>query len=236
MYPLLQAYDSVALKADVELGGMDQKFNLLTARHVQQLVGQAPEVAILMPLVPGLDGVQKMSKSLGNHVAIESPPEEMFGRLMSVPDELIVDYHQLAAGADAAFARQRREDLAAGRIHPRQAKAEMARAVVALYHGADAARAAEERFDAVYARRQLPEDMPEFSPAPERRTADGVRWVHLLVDGGLAPTAAEARRLLSSGAVEVDGRRVGADEAFFRGPDGSVVRVGRHRFARIRMP
>jgi tyrosyl-tRNA synthetase len=236
LYPLLQGYDSVALRADVELGGLDQKFNLLTARHLQQLMGQAPEVAVLMPILPGLDGVQKMSKSLDNHVPMEAPPEEMFGLLMRVPDELILTYHRLAAGREASFIARRERELAEGTIHPRQAKAEMARDVVTLYHGAEAAQRAEAHFDAVYARRELPESMPEFRLAPGRMTEEGVRYVHLLTDSGLVPSAAEARRLLASGAVEVDGQRVPPEAVFFTPQDGAVIRVGRHRFARLRVP
>jgi tyrosyl-tRNA synthetase len=235
LYPLMQGYDSVALECDVELGGMDQKFNLVAARHVQREWGQTPEVALLMPLLVGLDGVEKMSKSLGNDVPIDLPPDEMFGRLMSVGDDLIVPYLELAAGADPATVADTARGLAAGSLHPRLAKARMAQAVVAVYWGEEAATRAAETFDARFRRRDLTGDLPEVL-VPPALVADGqVKVVRLLVVAGLAASAAEARRLLAQGAVEIDGERPRGADAVWTARDGGVVRVGRYRFARLRL-
>lgn len=236
-YPLMQGYDSVALNSDVELGGMDQKFNLIAARHVQREWGQTPEVAILLPLLVGLDGVEKMSKSLGNDVAIDLEPEEMFGRLMSVSDALILPYLELAAGADPSTVARTRAGLEDGSMHPRMAKAEMARQVVAVYWGAEPAARAAEAFDQRFARRDLSGELPEVRvPAPLLADGGAVRVVRLLVDTGLAPSAAEARRLIAAGAVELDDERPRAADAVWTPRDGAVARVGRHRFARLRLP
>jgi tyrosyl-tRNA synthetase len=235
LYPLMQGYDSVALGADVELGGMDQKFNLVAARHVQREWGQTPEVALLMPLLVGLDGVEKMSKSLGNDVPIDLPPDEMFGRLMSVPDELIVPYLELAAGAPPAEVERVRRGLGSATLHPRLAKAAMARAVVAVYWGDERAAEAAEMFDARFARRDLSGDLPEIQLPAALAATGAVRVVRLLVDTGLAPSAAEARRLMASGAVAIDDERPRTADAEWRPRDGAVVRVGRHRFARLRL-
>lgn len=236
-YPLMQGYDSIALVSDVEIGGMDQKFNLLAARHVQREWGQTPEVAVLMPLLVGLDGVEKMSKSLGNDVSIDLEPEEMFGRLMSVSDELIVPYLELAASAPPDAVERTRRGLSESTLHPRLAKAEMARQVVAVYWGAEAASRAADAFDARFARRDLSGDLPEVTvPAELLREGDEVRVVRLLVDTGLAPSAAEARRLIGAGAVSLDEERPRQADAVWSAKDGTVVRVGRHRFARLRLP
>ncbi len=234
-YPLMQGYDSVALEADVEIGGMDQKFNLIAARHIQREWGQTAEVAVLMPLLVGLDGVEKMSKSLGNDVAVDLPPEEMFGRLMSVTDEMIVPYLELAAGAPPETVTRLAAGLADGTIHPRLAKAEMARAVVRVYWGADSATRAAEAFDARFSRRDLTGDLPEVALPASMRGLGRVRVVRLLVEVGLAPSAAEARRLIAAGAVELDDERPRDAEAEWTPRDGAVVRVGRHRFARMRV-
>jgi len=235
LYPLMQGYDSVALEADVELGGMDQKFNLLAARHVQREWGQTPEIALLMPLLVGLDGVDKMSKSMGNDVPIDLPPEEMFGRLMSVADPLIVPYLELAAGAPPDAVARVREGLERGLVHPRLAKAQMARAVVDVYWGEAAALRAADAFDARFARRDLSGDLPETVVPAALWQAGPVRVVRLLVETGLCASAAEARRLLADGAVEIDGERPRQADAVWAAKNGAVVRVGRHRFARLRL-
>jgi tyrosyl-tRNA synthetase len=234
LYPLMQAYDSVALRADVELGGIDQKFNLMAARQVQREYGQPPEVALLMPLLVGLDGREKMSKSLGNDIPIHLPPDEMYGRLMSVPDSLIVPYLELAAGATPPEVEKVRRGLKDGSLHPMQAKAHMARAITAAFWGDDEARRAEERFDALFRRRDLSTQLPE-AHIPADLVEDGqVRVVALLTRLGMAPSAAEARRLLRQGAVRLgEERPLGAD-ARWTVQDGAVLRVGRHRFVRLR--
>lgn len=234
-YPLMQAYDSVALEADVELGGTDQKFNLLVARDVQREYGQEPEVALLMPLLVGTDGVEKMSKSLGNYIGLTDPPGEMYGKTMSIPDPLIVPYLELLTDMPEAEIERIRQAMASGDLNPRDAKMMLARLLVAQYHGEAAAREAEERFVQVFQRRELPEDIPEVRLEPEMVRSGAARVVDLLVAAGLVESRSEARRMVRQGAVSVDGRRIDDEQAAVAVSDGSVVRVGRRRFARLRL-
>ena len=202
-YPLMQGYDSVMLKADVELGGTDQKFNLLVGRDLQRAYGQEPQVVITMPLLEGTDGVQKMSKSLGNHIAINEPPGEMFGKLMSIPDTLIVKYFTLLTDADAASLAALERRLAGRAVNPRDAKADLAETVTTIYHGPAPARLAREEFARVFSRRQMPAEMPEIAlRAGPEGTVD---LVSLLVEEGLAKTKNEARRLIGQGGVKLNG-------------------------------
>jgi tyrosyl-tRNA synthetase len=220
-YALMQGYDSVALRADVELGGSDQTFNLMMAREIQREYGQEPEVAVITPIVAGLDGVQKMSKSLGNYVGIDEPPGAMFGKVMSVPDTLILPYFE-------SFTDVPLEAVAAlaGR-DPRNAKALLARTIVAQYHGAEAGERAAEEFERVFARRELPSDIPEVPLSGAARSATDVV-------AALGVSRSEARRLIAQGAVELDGVRLADPNAVPPVRDGSVVRVGKRRFGRIR--
>nr|MBO2508347.1 tyrosine--tRNA ligase [Bacillota bacterium] len=234
-YPLMQAYDSVALEADVELGGTDQKFNLLVARDVQREYGQEPEVALLMPLLVGTDGVEKMSKSLGNYIGLTDPPGEMYGKTMSIPDPLIVPYLELLTDMPEAEIERIRQAMASGDLNPRDAKMMLARLLVTQYHGEAAAREAEERFVQVFQRRELPEDIPEVRLEPEMVRSGAARVVDLLVAAGLVESRSEARRMVRQGAVSVDGRRIDDEQAAVAVSDGSVVRVGRRRFARLRL-
>ena len=235
LYPLMQAYDSVAVQADVELGGTDQTFNLLVGREIQRDYGQEPQVALTMPLLEGLDGVQKMSQSLGNYVGIAESPEEMFGKLMRIPDALIPKYLALCAGTSADETEAVRAGLEDGSVHPAKAKRDMAARVVALYHGSDAARAAEERFDSVHVEHEIPDDLPAV-PLPAGALRDGRVWiVRLLVELGLASSNADARRLIEGGGVRLDGEVV-ADPTAELEPEalaGRVLQVGRRRFARL---
>ena len=203
LYPLMQGYDSVKLTADVELGGTDQKFNLLLGRDLQRAYGQEPQVVITVPLLEGTDGVQKMSKSLGNHIGINEPASEMYGKLMSIPDTLIVKYFTLLTDKDAAGLAQLEQQLAQRSINPRDAKAELAETVTGRYHGAGAARKAREEFTRLFSKRQTPAVMPEVavSAGPE----GAVDIVALLVDQGLAKTRNEARRLIGQGGVKLNG-------------------------------
>jgi tyrosyl-tRNA synthetase len=235
LYPLMQAYDSVAVRADVELGGTDQTFNLLVGRDIQRDYGQEPQVALTMPLLEGLDGVQKMSQSLGNYVGITEPPEEMFGKLMRIPDALIPKYLVLCAGLSSEAAAEVEAGLADGSVHPVKAKRDMARRVVALYHGDDAAAAAEAHFDTVHVEHEIPGDVPEMA-LPEGAVRDGRVWIaRLLVELGLASSNADARRLVEGGGVRIDGEVV-ADAAAELEPAavrGRVVQVGRRRFVKV---
>ena len=235
MYPLLQGYDSVAIEADVELGGTDQLFNLLVGRDLQRDAGQDPQVAMTMPLLEGLDGVQKMSQSLGNYVGITEPADEQFGKLMSIPDGLIVRYLRLAAGLDPAEADAVEAGLAAGTLLPMDQKRRLAREIVDTYHGAGEGAAAEERFDRVHRDRQVPEDVPEV-PIPAEALESGTVWLpRLLVALGRAASNGEARRLVEQGGVRLDGEVVDDPARELRSEDlrGRVLQVGRRWFARL---
>ncbi len=235
LYPLCQAYDSVALQADVELGGTDQKFNLLMGRNLQREFGQPPQVAFLMPLLPGLDGVEKMSKSLGNYIGITEPPEEMYGKVMSIPDDLMPTYFELCTELPEEDVRALVEGLQRGIVHPRDAKRRLAWEIVRLWHGGEAARAAEAAFDRVFARKELPEQIPEVSIREEELVEGRLPVARLVVRAGLAPSHSEARRLLLQGGVSLDGVRLRDPEERVVVRDGMVVRVGKRRFARIRL-
>jgi len=235
LYPLLQAMDSVAVQADVELGGTDQLFNLLVGRDVQREFGQEPQVVLTTPLLEGLDGVQKMSQSLGNYVGITEPPEEMFGKLMSIPDQLIVKYLALCTDVPPEEVRAVEAGLADGSRHPAEEKRRMAREVVALYHDAEAGRAAEGRFNLVFREHEVPPDVPEVAVPPDA-LRDGVVWLpRLLVATGLAGSNSEARRQIEQGGVRLGGEQVRDPSAEFRPEDlrGRVLQVGQRRFVRL---
>jgi len=236
LYPLLQGYDSVAVEADVELGGTDQLFNLLVGRDVQRARGLDPQIALTMPLLEGLDGVQKMSQSLGNYVGVDEPAEEMFGKLMSIPDHLIAKYELLCTDLGPQDHARVLAGLADGSIHPNAEKRRMARVVVDLYHGDGAGAAAEARFDVVHRAHEVPDDVPEAA-LPAEALRDGVLWLpRLLSATGLASSNGEARRLIEQGGVRIDGELAGDPDAELRPVDvlGKVVQVGRRRFLRIR--
>ncbi len=231
LYPLAQAMDSVAIRADVELGGTDQRFNLLMGRHLQRFYGQEPQCLLLMPLLEGTDGVEKMSKSLGNYIALTDPPKEMFGKLMSIPDSLIVRYYRLAAFASEAEAQQLEQELQQGRLHPRDAKAMVARKIVEWYYGREAAERAAEEFDRVFRHRLLPSELPEHCFPGE---VQELPLVDILVTTGLVPSRSEARRQIQQGAVRVDGKQIQDVYARIELSDAHVVAVGKRRVVRIR--
>jgi len=243
LYPLLQGMDSVAIRADVELGGSDQMFNLLVGRDLQREYGQEPQVALTMPLLVGLDGVRAMGQSLGNYVAIAEPPEEMFGKLMSLPDGLIGTYLSLCTDVEPDEVQRIEAGLADGSLPPGEQKRRMGRETVALYHGPGAARAAEERFDVVHKRHEIPPDVEDVEVARAafvREPEPGVEVVYypaLLVELGLATTRSEARRLLEQGGVRRDGEPWRQIEERLTGPVdalvGSIWQVGRRAFARM---
>ncbi len=229
LYPLIQGYDSVAMKADVELGGTDQKFNLLVGRELQKQYGQEPQVVITLPILEGLDGVQKMSKSLGNYIGINDPPEEMFGKLMSISDELMWRYLELLSFRPMNEIQRWREEVAQG-ANPRDVKIRLAEELVERFHGAAAARKAHEAFVARFRHGALPEEIPEVTlPAP----AEGMPIANLLKAAGLTASTSEALRLIKQGAVRIDGSRV-EDRATVL-PVGSehLFQVGKRRFARV---
>lgn len=223
LYPLIQGYDSVALKADLEIGGTDQKFNMLVGRDLQRAFGQPPQVVMTMPLLEGLDGVRKMSKSYGNYVALEDPPEEMFGKLMSVSDALMTRYFELLIGGDSA-------ELAAvrsGALHPMEAKKRLAAMIVAEYHGAQPADRAREYFETKFQRREVPADARVYR-------LDREIWIcELMKQLGFAASTSEARRLVGQGAVRVDGRTITEVNFHFMPGENQVLEVGKRRVARI---
>ena len=229
LYPLMQGYDSVAMKADVELGGTDQKFNLLVGRELQKDYGQEPQCILTMPLLEGLDGINKMSKSLGNYVGIAESPNEIFGKLMSISDQLMWRYIELLSFEPMTTVRAWRERVAGGR-NPREIKVLFAREIVARFHGARAAEQANEEFERRFRHGELPEDMPEVTlEAPE----EGLVIPQLLKQAGLVPSVSEAVRMIEQGGVKLDGERV-SDKALRVARGRKVVaQVGKRRFARI---
>jgi tyrosyl-tRNA synthetase len=235
MYPLLQGYDSVAVEADVELGGTDQLFNLLVGRDLQRDAGQDPQVALTMPLLEGLDGVQKMSQSLGNYVGIAEPADEQYGKLMSMPDGLIIRYLGLTTGLDAAEVDAIGAGMADGSLPAVEAKRRLSREIVDRYHGEGEGAAAEARFDRVHRDRELPRDVPE-TPIPAEALEGGRIWLpRLLVALGRAASNGEARRLVEQGGVRLDGEVVD-DPSREMPPEelrGRVLQVGRRWFARL---
>ena len=224
LYPLMQGYDSVAMKADVELGGTDQKFNLLVGRELQKQYGQEPQCILTMPLLEGLDGKEKMSKSLGNYVGIAEPPQEIFGKLMSISDDLMWRYVELLSFEPPATIAQWKKD------HPREVKARFAKEIVARFHSREAATRAEEDFESRFREGEMPSEMPELRlSAP----TGGIAIVQLLKLANLTPSTSEAQRMIEQGGVKVDGERV-SDKAL-KIPAGRTViaQVGKRKFARI---
>jgi tyrosyl-tRNA synthetase len=223
LYPLVQGYDSVALEADVELGGTDQKFNLLVGRELQRAYGQSPQVVLTMPLLEGTDGVRKMSKSLGNYIALEDPPGEMFGKLMSISDTLMWRYYELLTT----------EDLNAIKaMHPMEAKLNLAYTIVARYHNHTAAANARTEFRQKFREREFPTETAERKVLP----AEPMPLVAVLTKAGLAPSKTEARRLIAQGGVELDGEKVTDGDRILPGEPGREYRlkVGKKRFAVVR--
>ena len=235
MYPLCQAMDSVQLHADVELGGTDQKFNNLMGRDLQREFGQEPQVVLLTPLLVGLDGTEKMSKSLGNAVGITDPPGEMYGKTMSLPDELIGHYLEFTTDLPIEDVRATAQGLAGGAVHPREAKARLAREIVRMWHGPDAAVAAEGAFDRQFRAGELPAEIPDAPLNRSELTGGKLKLVDLLVRSGLAESKSEARRLVTQGGVSLDGERLARPDVEVAVADGVVLRVGRRRFVRIRL-
>ena len=229
LYPLIQGYDSVALRADVELGGTDQKFNLLVGRELQKSYGQEPQVVLTMPILEGLDGVQKMSKSLGNYIGIAEPAGEMFGKLMSISDTLMWRYLELLSLRPGAEIERLKAQVSEG-LNPRDAKFELALEIVGRFHGALAARRAHEAFVARFQRGALPEDLPEVRvPAP----AAGLPIGNLIKEAGLAASTSEALRLIRQGAVRLDGERLEDARALIPAGAVHVCQVGKRRVARV---
>jgi len=229
MYPLMQGQDSVALHADVEFGGTDQTFNLLMGRHLQELEGQEPQVVITMPLLEGLDGVQKMSKSLGNYIGIDEEPKEMYGKAMSIPDELMMRYFMLVTDMPIEEQEDMVKRLESGELHPRDAKMQLARTIVRLYHGEEAALEAEEEFKRVFQQRAMPTDIPEYAmDAP----TEPIFVPQFCTDAGLTASNGEARRSIKAGAFKINGEKYSEENITLE--DGMILQVGKRKFLKIK--
>jgi tyrosyl-tRNA synthetase len=224
LYPLLQGFDSVAVEADVELGGTDQKFNLLFGRDIQGAYGQAPQSIMTLPILVGTDGVQKMSKSLGNYVGVTDPPEEMFGKLMSIPDEAMDEYYRLLLG------------MGRPQGPPNEAKRELGRRIVDRFHGEGAGAAAEASFNRVFVEHSAPEEMPEVDLGEYRADGDGLVHLPRLIAGAFGVSSSEGRRLIQQGGVKLDGEPVPTEplDHAVDSLDGRVLQVGKRRFCRLR--
>jgi tyrosyl-tRNA synthetase len=229
LYPLLMAYDSVVLQADVELGATEQKFNLLTGRDIQREYGQEAQVCMMMPILVGLDGQRKMSKSLGNYVGITEAPDEMFGKMMSMPDELMWSYYELVTDRAPHEIAALKKEVAGGALHPMDAKMRLAEEVIAGFHGEAAARKAAENFQRVFRDRQAPVEAPVT-----RIPAGNYKLLSLLTQNNLVPSRTEAERLIRANAVEMDGRVFNQlTSMFFRSGEEHLLRVGKKKFLRL---
>lgn len=232
IYPLVQGYDSVALKADVELGGTDQKFNLLVGRELQKSAGQEPQCILTVPILEGLDGVQKMSKSLDNYIAVEDSPRDMFGKTMRVSDELMYRYYELLTDITVEDFAKLRDDVKTGQKHPRAVKVELGRQLVARFHGEEAGRNAVAEFDRIFVDKGLPDEIPERSAA-----AGPIGICKLMVDMGLANTNSEARRLIEGKAVEKEGEKI-ADPQLkldLKSGENFILKAGKKKFVRVQV-
>ncbi|WP_027365539.1 tyrosine--tRNA ligase [Desulfotruncus alcoholivorax] len=232
-YPLMQGYDSVALEADIELGGTDQKFNLLMGRTLQREYGQEPQVAIMMPIIEGTDGVQKMSKSLGNYIGIDEQPGEMYGKTMSIPDELMVRYFELVTTVPLDEVKKIASGLENGELHPRDVKMRLAREIVGIYHGPEAALQAEAEFKRVFQQHDLPDEIPTFNVTDDIME-DGMIWLPKLMQlSGLCATTSEARRLIQQGAVRVDGKKFDDPNHKIKPAKGIIIKAGKRKFIQL---
>jgi tyrosyl-tRNA synthetase len=230
LYPLCQGYDSVAMKADIELGGSDQKFNLLVGRELQKHYGQSPQCILTMPLLVGLDGTNKMSKSLGNYVGIDEAPSEIFGKLMSISDSLMWVYFDLLSFRPTAEVESLKVQVAEGR-NPRDVKVELAQEIVARFQGHSAAKAALADFESRFRMGGVPDEMAELVIAPG---AGDLPIAQLLKQGGLCASTSEALRMIDQGGVRLDGEKVSSRDSKLRGPDDAIIQVGKRKFLRIR--
>lgn len=235
LYPVMQAYDSVVIEADVELGGTDQLFNLLAGRELMEKMGMEPQVCLTLPLLEGTDGVKKMSKSYGNYVGLTDEPADMFGKIMSIPDNIMVKYHRLASTVPVDEIDEIEAGLAADALHPNKVKRALARNIVASYYDDAAAQAAEEQFDVVFKNHDIPDDIPEFAADLAPNDEGKVYLAKLLNDAGMVQSVGEARRLIDGGGIKVNGEAV-APKAYNVDPSmlvGAVIQVGKRKFVKL---
>jgi tyrosyl-tRNA synthetase len=240
IYPLIQGYDSVVLKADVELGGTDQRFNLLVGRELQKEYGQEPQVLVLMPLLEGTDGVKKMSKSLGNYIGITEPPREMFGKLMSISDELMLKYYELLSHISVEELNALKEGIKDGSVHPKKAKEDIACEIVERYWGKDAAIKAKVEFEHIFKEKELPDDIPEITIHETVTIKDSVEmkilnWLpQIMKDAGLAKSTSEAMRLIRQGGVKINDDVI-ADPDKKLGKGEYIIKVGKRKFCKVKI-
>lgn len=229
-YPLLQGYDSVALKSDVELGGTDQKFNLLMGRTIQKRYGQEPQIVLTMPLLEGTDGVRKMSKTYGNYVGVQDEPLDMFGKILSITDDLMWRYYELLSFKSLTEIQKLKKDVASGELHPKAAKVMLAKEIVARFHGVDAAEQAQNEFNQIFANKELPDELEEFSISLPK---GGIGILDVMTQAGLTKSNGEARRLLMQGGVKVDREKVNDPKVLFDTPSEHIFQAGKRRFKKI---
>jgi len=235
LYPLMQGYDSVALHADIELGGTDQKFNLLVGRTIQREYNQDPQVIITLPLIEGTDGVEKMSKSLNNYIGINEPPRKMYGKTMSIPDNLMLRYFELVTDVSLDKILKIKNDLENNQLHPRDAKKRLSREIVSLYHGKNAAFIAEEEFEKVFKEKLYPDEIKELILSKDD-LKDGKRWiVNLVKDCGTLSSTGESIRMIQQGGVKIDGVQIFNKNEDIKVKDGMVLRIGKLCFRKIKI-
>ena len=231
LYPLIQGYDSVVLKADVELGGTDQKFNLLVGRELQKDFGQEPQVVFTMPLLEGTDGVQKMSKSLDNYIGITESPKEIFGKIMSISDELMIRYYELLSDISMSEIKKMRKKLKADTVNPKKCKVKLAKEIVARFYSTDEANNAEKEFENIFKKKELPHEMPQFNV----KWNNEKMWVcHLIKEIGFSKSSSEAVRLIRQGAVSINGEKITDSDLQMEKKDTFILKIGKKRFARIK--
>ncbi len=228
LYPLIQGYDSIVLKADIEIGGTDQKFNMLVGRVLQREYGQKPQVVITIPLLEGTDGIRKMSKTYDNYIGISEPPKEIFGKIMSISDKLMLRYWELVTNISPAELARIKRNLKSGRLHPKEAKKNLAIRIVKMYHSRKAAKEAAEEFEEVFKEKKLPHRIPKVKVSKKK-----IWVVKLLTISKMAKSSSEARRLIQQGAVTLDGERIIDPEKELTIREGTILKVGKRRFIRI---
>ncbi|OMF79504.1 tyrosine--tRNA ligase [Paenibacillus peoriae] len=234
-YPLMQGMDSVALQSDIELGGTDQKFNLLMGRTLQKEYGVEPQATITLPLLEGLDGVQKMSKSLGNYIGVDEEPNEIYGKSMSVPDELMLKYFELATDINNEELAELAKGVKDGSVHPRDAKMKLAGTLVRMYHGQEAEEAAKQHFVTVFQQRALPDDIEEFTLTADQLEEGGIRVIQLLTHLGFAASNGEAKRSIQQGSVKINEEKWTDVNEAYTPKEGDIVQVGKRKFAKIKL-
>ncbi|HAJ95443.1 MAG TPA: tyrosine--tRNA ligase [Actinobacteria bacterium] len=235
LYPIMQAYDSVAIKADIELGGTDQRFNLLMGRELQKDMGQRPQIAITMPILVGTDGTNKMSKSLGNYIGVAEKPSEIFGKIMSIPDNVMIDYFKLLTRLDNTEILSIEDDMKSEKLNPSLAKRHLSKIIIGYLHSTDDAEEAEKSFDLVFKRKEIPEEIEEFRIKKEEISNKAVWIIKLLVDSGIVKSNGEARRLIAQGAIKVDGQKITDDnmEIGAERLNEKILQRGKRHFRKI---